>query len=578
MRKGWLLLIAGAALTLAACAGPPEGEPSPAALGDPATESPSEWSGETRLVPQDYPTIQAAVDAAAPGDLILIDRGTYREQVEVTTPGLTLRGVDRNEVVIDGEFQRSNGVIVLFADGVAVENMTAINNTSNGFYWSGVRGYRGSYLTAVNNAVYGIYAFDSSDGLFEHSYASGSPDAGFYIGQCDPCQATITDSISEWNGLGYSGTNASSDLYIVNSIFRHNIAGIAPNTLDSELLPPFHNVTVVGNLVHDNGNIGAPALALEWAAQGNGILLAGGGDSYVARNRVANHPQSGIAIFPVLDDNFYMSYDHQVVENVVEGSGLADLTLGGPATSGNCFEDNEFSTTLPAALEIKQPCEGLRFPALFEIGSTTAQLGRLFESGLDLQPQVDIASLPHPEPQPNMPEGAAAPVTPAVNVFAGSQPDIDSIGIPAMPRRFGSRPAERNQRHGCELRLGRRGVLRALCVRPALGPLHLMGGPGALGPVAAGRPEPREGDRVDGGDPGHPLPRCGGVLHLRQEHHPCLAAVGVHGRGTGRLSAVPGSRNGHRWDRLSRREGWFAAVLKDGSIDPLIPPLGAADS
>jgi hypothetical protein len=351
--------------------------------------------------------------------------------VEVTTPGITLRGVDRNEVVIDGEFQRPNGVSVLFADGVVVENMTAINNTSNGFFWSGVRGYRGSYLTAVNNAVYGIYAFDSSDGLFEHSYASGSPDAGYYIGQCDPCQATITDSISEWNGLGYSGTNASSELYLVDSVWRHNVAGIVPNTLDGELLPPFHDVNVVGNLVHDNGNIEAPALAFEWAAQGNGILLAGGGDSYVARNRVFNHPQSGIAIFPILDANFYMSNDHQVVENVVEGSGLADLTLGGPSDSGNCFEDNEFSTTLPAALEIKQPCEGLRLPALFEIGSTSAQLGRLFESGVGLQPEVDIAGLPHPGPQPNM--DADAPVIPAVDVFATTRPDVDAIEMPDMP-------------------------------------------------------------------------------------------------------------------------------------------------
>lgn len=427
------LLIVGIAFGLASCAGPPEGEPSPAAVGDPATDSPSEWTGETRLVPAAYPTIQAAVDAAAPGDLVLIDRGTYREEVRVTTPGITLRGVDRNEVVIDGEFQRPNGVSVLFADGVAVENITAINNTGNGFFWSGVRGYRGSYLTAVNNEVYGIYAFDSSDGLFDHSYASGSPDAGFYIGQCDPCQATISESIAEWNGLGYSGTNASSDLYIVNSIFRHNVAGIAPNTLDGELLPPFHNVTIVGNLVHDNGNIEAPALSFEWAAQGNGILLAGGGDSYVSRNRVVNHPQSGIAIFPMLDANFYMSFDHHIVGNVVDGSGLADITLGGPATSGNCFEDNEFTSTLPAALEIKQPCEGLRLPALFEIGSTTAQLGRLFESGTGQKPEVDVASLPHPGPQPTMPGGADAPVLPAVDVFAGSEPDIDLIATPAMP-------------------------------------------------------------------------------------------------------------------------------------------------
>lgn len=433
MRRRWALLLAGSALGVAACAGPPVGTPSPAATGDPATDAAAEWSGETRLVPQDYPTIQAAVDAAAPGDLVLIDRGIYREEVRVTTPGLTIRGVDRNEVVIDGEFQRPNGVSVVFADGVAVENMTAINNTGNGFFWSGVRGYRGSYLTAINNAVYGIYAFDSSDGLFEHSYASGSPDAGFYIGQCDPCQAVITDSISEWNGLGYSGTNASSQLYIVDSVFRHNVAGIAPNTLDGELLPPFHDVTIAGNLVHDNGNVDAPALTFEWAAQGNGILLAGGGDSLVTHNRVLNHPQSGIALFPMLDSNFYMSYDHQIVGNVVEGSGLADLTLGGPASSGNCFEDNEHATSLPAALELKQPCEGLRLPALFELGSTSAQLGRLFEAGTGQKPEIDIASLPHPDPQPTMPGGAEAPVLPAVAVFAGSEPDLDEIVTPDLP-------------------------------------------------------------------------------------------------------------------------------------------------
>lgn len=74
--------------------------------------------------------------------------------------------------------------------------MTAVNNTANGLYRSGVRGYRRSYLSAVNNGVYGIYACDQSDGLFEHSFASGSPDAGFYIGQCDPCQAVINGSIS----------------------------------------------------------------------------------------------------------------------------------------------------------------------------------------------------------------------------------------------------------------------------------------------------------------------------------------------------------------------------------------------
>lgn len=427
----WSVL--GLGLVLAACAGPPEGEPSPAALGDPTTDSPSEWSGVTRLVPADYPTIQAAVDAADPGDLVLIDRGVYREEVTVITPGLILRGVDRNQVVVDGEAVRPFGIKVLFADGVVVENMTVRDVTHTGFYWNGVRGYRGSYLTAINNAVYGIYAFDSSDGLLEFSYASGSPDAGFYIGQCKPCEAVITESIAEWNGLGYSGTNASGEVYLVNSIWRYNVAGIVPNTLDGELLPPFREVTIVGNLIHDNGNADAPALSFEWAAQGNGIILAGGEDSYIARNRIFNHPLAGIAITPMLDKNFYMSRGHVVEENVVEGSGLADIVLSGPSDSGNCFQNNQISSTLPAGLEFKQPCEGLRFPVLFEVGSTTHQLGRLFESGVGWQPEVDLASLPTPGPLPQMPGGADAPVLPAVGVFALAKPDIDQISVPPMP-------------------------------------------------------------------------------------------------------------------------------------------------
>ena len=72
-----------------------------------------------------------------------------------------------------------------------------------------------SYLTAYRNGDYGIYAFDSQWGQFDHSYASGSPDAGFYIGQCNPCHAVITDVVAEYNQLGYSGTNSSGDLFIV---------------------------------------------------------------------------------------------------------------------------------------------------------------------------------------------------------------------------------------------------------------------------------------------------------------------------------------------------------------------------
>src|SRR5687768_8898644 len=107
----------------------------------------ADFSGTTRRVPQEYPTIQNAVDAANPGDLVLVDKGVYVESVFVTTPSVTIRGVDRNEVVLDGQFTFGNGIMV-GANAVAIENMTARNFTLNGFYWTGVEGFRGSYLTA----------------------------------------------------------------------------------------------------------------------------------------------------------------------------------------------------------------------------------------------------------------------------------------------------------------------------------------------------------------------------------------------------------------------------------------------
>src|SRR5512143_1481959 len=48
--------------------------------------------GAVLRVPAQYPTIQAAVDAAASGDEIRIAAGTYTEQVMITSKNLKLVG------------------------------------------------------------------------------------------------------------------------------------------------------------------------------------------------------------------------------------------------------------------------------------------------------------------------------------------------------------------------------------------------------------------------------------------------------------------------------------------------------
>ena len=118
--------------------------PLPGSSGDvgPGRESVPGGFAETVLVPNDAATIQEAVDAARPGGMVLIDAGVYRESVTVRSPFLTIRGMDRNRVVIDGGFEQAIGIHVIEADGVTIENLTVRNHLLNGVQWTSVHGYR----------------------------------------------------------------------------------------------------------------------------------------------------------------------------------------------------------------------------------------------------------------------------------------------------------------------------------------------------------------------------------------------------------------------------------------------------
>jgi len=364
---------------------------------------------KTLTVPGQFPTIQAAVDAAYPQDMILISPGIYYESIVVLTPHLTIRGLDRNQVILDGKFEMDNAFKVLGADDVVIENMTARNYTLNGFYWTGVQGYRGSYLTAYNNGDYGIYGFDSRYGQFDHSYASGNPDSGFYIGQCKPCDAIITDAISENNGLGYSGTNAGGNLTLMNSLWRNNFGGIVPNTLDTEQLAPQIGTRIVNNVIVNNSNAQAPAKRITYPAYGVGVVVAGGINNVVEGNLIRDHATYGVLVAPNVDVNFWIAYGNQVRKNRIERSGRADLALGAPAGPGNCFEGNEASTSIPGAIQSLYGCGsvlsrlgGADINALVPMISKVARL----QMGLDFA-NGDWRTQPAPPPQPGMPDPQA---------------------------------------------------------------------------------------------------------------------------------------------------------------------------
>ncbi len=387
-------------------------------------------SYSTLTVPGDHATIQEAIDAAEPGDLVLIGEGTYRGGINVETENVVIRGVDRNKVIIDGEFEDENGLRV-FSDGVAIENLTVRNNLKNGIFFTGeysdntdqnriLTGYRASYITAYNNGLYGVYAFNATTGQFDNSYGSGHPDSAFYIGQCNPCDAVITDVESELNMLGYSGTN-STGVTIVNSNFHDNRSGIDPNSLDSEKLAPNAGTTMVGNIVKDNDNADAPSNEGFAVAYGNGIVLGGVTDNIVERNLVTGHLLGGIVVTDLPQD--FKPENNRVRDNVLSDNqyDLVYLTVAYPSTLfGNCFEGNEITTEFPEGLQAAAPCGG----ADTDFGDLSGILADVPPA----PPDVDWKTMPAPADQENMADAESAPPRPATDVPMAV--DLDAIETP----------------------------------------------------------------------------------------------------------------------------------------------------
>jgi len=385
-------------------------------------------SRRTLVVPEQYDTIQAAVDAARPGDLVLIEPGTYHEVVVVDTSSITIRGLDRNTVVLDGRDELGNGIEIT-ASGVAVENMTLTGYLFNGVMVNGadgeyrpdgagsVDGYRIDHVTTYNNGLYGIYAFASRNGTISNSYASGHPDSGIYVGQCKPCNVVIHGVTAELNAIGYYGTNASGGVYVVESTFRGNRLGIAPNSQDVERLAPQEETIVAGNLVVGDGAAAAPEIVQGFF--GGGIAVGGGTSNTVVRNRVIGHDAYGIGLVAL------GSYDP--IGNRVEGNVLEDNHIDllyapdDPArATGNCFVGNAFRSSWPADIETVMPC------AAHGPGPDVT------DPDLPGAPPAPDGPPPAPPRQPTM---ADPRVMLAGAAGAPDVPDVGAIAVPERPLR-----------------------------------------------------------------------------------------------------------------------------------------------
>ncbi|WP_420113574.1 right-handed parallel beta-helix repeat-containing protein [Pseudactinotalea sp.] len=326
--------------------------------------------GEVIRVPADASTIGAAVEQADPGDMVLVAPGTYPEEVTIDVPDLTLRGEDRNGVIIDGGGIRSFGVFAS-ADGVRIENLTVTSalfygvlvtgmHDENGPVAHGGPGYTAldpsefppvqrfaiDHVTASNNGLYGIYAFNAQHGTITDSYASGSADSGFYVGQCEACDILVAGNVAERNAIGFENANASDSVVIAGNRFSHNRIGMTLISNYQEAFTPQRQNLVMGNLISQNTSADSPAHAL--GGFGVGLSIVGGQDNAVVTNRIEGNPVTGIQLGNTED---LPASGNTFTDNHLDGNGIdvGDASASRTPSSGNCFTPAP-ATASPASL------------------------------------------------------------------------------------------------------------------------------------------------------------------------------------------------------------------------------------
>jgi parallel beta-helix repeat protein len=320
-------------------------------------------------------SIQAAIDAARPGDLIEIDPGTYAEAIHIAVPRLTVVGRGGRSgagVVIENPGGADNGVTVApGSDAFALVNVTVSGFGENGVFLSGVHGFLLSQVTARDNGEYGLFPVHSSDGVIERCRASGHNDTGIYVGQ--DTNVTVRASVTFGNVNGIEFENSQHVRALGNQSFD-NVVGILVVLLPGLDAKTSGDVLVAGNRVHDNNhaNFAPPGDLASFVPTGSGILVVGADRVTVADNVVTGNHFVGIGVASTLvlgqlaglppeafgDIEPDPDFD-KIVHNVVIRNGGAtspipflpavDL-LWIPAGTGTCWRRNVSHTSFPAVL------------------------------------------------------------------------------------------------------------------------------------------------------------------------------------------------------------------------------------
>ena len=274
-------------------------------------------------------SIQAAINAAIPGDTILVDPGTYQENVG----GLFGLRITQDNIRLIGKTKRGRGEagkVRLLAIGLEQEKHgTGINAApagcddhdapcnapmlkdiyirgftvegfgGNGIQANAVDGFKIIRNESVNNLENGIFPVNSANGLVRNNISYGSTDTALWVEGSENVRVVgneLYDSV-----IGFEIT-VSNNVTARSNKIHNNTIGIGmfhPNAAGgSAPKPVMANWVIEDNEIYNNNrpNIASPTSYQGQLPPGAGILLLGVSNHTVRHNEIEGHGLTGIAV------------------------------------------------------------------------------------------------------------------------------------------------------------------------------------------------------------------------------------------------------------------------------------------
>jgi parallel beta-helix repeat protein len=342
-----------------------------------ALASPAGAAGAIIVNPGD--SIQAAVNAASPGTTIIVQRGTYAENVEITTDGIKLIGNGATLVppatsepnacsladpsgpgpAHDGicgagdiEFPPNGPPVVLDPlSNVTVSGFTVMGFPGVGVIFIGAENPVVKNVHAIDNGEYGIARFVSTGGKLLSNVAEGSEEAGLYVGDSPDANVLIAGNEVSGNLFGFF-LRDSANGKVVGNRSHDNCVGLLNLNTGANIAGDYN---IAGNVITHNtkfceGNEeeGTPPLS------GLGVVIAGGHGNTVRGNVITDNMPSaevplsgGVAVLD-LGEGANPPADNLVQGNVILRN-QPDIFFDGSGT-GNTFKANVCNVSVPDGL------------------------------------------------------------------------------------------------------------------------------------------------------------------------------------------------------------------------------------